>query len=154
MQIEVGTDPGLQVTGILALVGTQAIYRASIKTPSTDSDEARCTFICNRIAEIAAKLPGAHWTVEDYEYQGARSKTKNAIRLPRLIGRIQGVLQALGVAHGMVTRNTWGRALGIKDDADQRVLLSNLTGLTPNNSHERDAACCAKYGQRAVRKAA
>ena len=138
-----GVDPGLASTGIAILDGLSVVYRATVKTTKAEADADRCRAIARAVVEAVELMPCAVW-IEDYEFQGAaRTGNRNAIRMARLVGWIAGATDGR-----LVSRNTWGRALGVKNDAQQRARLSQLTGERLHNAHERDAACVAIYGAR------
>ena len=149
----VGIDPGLQSTAIVALDGDRVHYAANIKTPATDTDEMRCSYIADHVSLALEKVPETKsvW-VEDYEYQGKRTEGPNAIRLSRLVGYVAQSARGIVACSYLVTRNTWGRRLGIRSDDGLKQRLSQLTGLALKNAHLRDAAAVALYGQSMTRQ--
>lgn len=157
--ISLGIDPGLVATAVVAIEGETIVYCETFK-PTSKDDKARSDFVVEMVLEALSEVHPDIITIEDYEYQGPRTHTGNAIRVSRLVGRIEQAAESwrreevreLRTAIETVHRTVWGSALGITTDASQRKRLSRFSGLTPKNAHERDAASIAEYGQRRAQR--
>lgn len=151
-----GIDPGLKCTGwALLSLDRSCLATGSISTDSWRTDDSR-------IAEIVLGLRGVLKlleregrsptisSVEQYVYQGARSQTCNAFRIPLLVGEIQGFLRLQGLAVIRPTRGQALQAIGLKTnskDAEAKRAIQSLVkskgGVRPTNEHTRAAYAAA-----------
>ena len=138
-----GVDPGLAATGIAVVDHGVVIYRSTARTGTEESDPERCDELADAVLSAALDHAPDLVVVEGYQYQGARTQGRNALRMPLLIGWICGRLQTPPL---LATRTEWGRALGAMQDAGQAAALAHLRGEKLRTAHERDAACLALYG--------
>jgi hypothetical protein len=95
-----------------------------------------------------------HAAVEQYGFQGDRSKNANAFRLPRLVGAIENELRNLGLKVDSYTRGEGLAALGLKSNAKERLAkmaiqryVGKFGGQLPSNEHSRAAYAQAYRAQ-------
>lgn len=152
--ISIGIDPGLATTGILATsrADWKVIFRGkSSSVPTMSDDERRDKIVAEVVAaceSVRAEFGPATVTLEGYEFQGGkRANTKDGARIVMLIGELRRALIITGFRVRIVTRNTWGRALGIHSNSQLARALVTRYGVRPGrNAHEDDAAALAWYG--------
>lgn len=161
-----GIDPGLECTGwVLLLPDRRCDAYGGIKTPAEWPDERRIVEIeAGLLALLHQMRVGGYEptvaSVEQYVYQGPRSKSGNAFRLPRLVGSIEAIFRGEGLQVVGPTRGQALQSLGLpgsaKDAAAKRVierLVKSKGGKLPSNEHSRAAYAAAWYAAVRARKA-
>lgn len=160
-----GIDPGLERTGWCLL--TKSRYCDScgwIKTPKEWPDSQRIAEICAKLLALLIQMRGGGAdpkvaSVEQYVYQGERSRNANAFRLSRLVGSIESLYRGEGLRVVGPTRGQALTSIGLpsnaKDASAKRViatLVKSRGGELPSNEHSRAAYAAAWWavGRRAA----
>ena len=160
-----GIDPGLECTGWSLLTKTRYCDSCgSIRTPKEWSDSQRITEICAKLLALLIQMRGGGAdprvaSVEQYVYQGKRSRNANAFRLSRLVGSIESMYRGEGLTVVGPTRGQALTSIGLPANAkDARAksviarLVKSRGGVVPRNEHTRAAYAAAWWavGRRAA----
>jgi len=160
-----GTDPGLECTGwCLLTTGRSCDSFGVIRTPKEWPDSKRISEICAQLFALLhqMRVGGAEPTVasvEQYVYQGERSRNANAFRLSRLVGSIESLYRGEGLTVVGPTRGQALTSIGLPSNAkDARAkcviarLVKSRGGVVPRNEHTRAAYAAAWWavGRRAA----
>lgn len=151
-----GIDPGLECTGwALLFPNRRCDSFGGIKTPKEWPDGKRITEICAELLALLhqMRVGGARPTVasvEQYVYQGERSRNRNAFRLSRLVGSIESIYRGEGLTVVGPTRGQALMSIGLPPSAAEReanrvigILVKSRGGALPSNEHSRSAYAAA-----------
>jgi Holliday junction resolvasome RuvABC endonuclease subunit len=158
-----GIDPGIASCG-WAVVNTSRLSKSAtcgtIKTkPAVNLLSyrgAKAHDLDYRIGEVlgelAKQVEGVELiAIEGWEFQGKkRGSSPNAANISRLIGRIEGLAQELGIRCVTMPTSEIKRALGAGDKAGIQTVLKTR-GYSAGSSHEWDAIAAAIVGAQRVR---
>jgi crossover junction endodeoxyribonuclease RuvC len=157
MTVYLGIDPGLEDTGwnLLHSVRSTRVILGSgqVSTKVCLPDSKRIELICAGLQEVVAQARAGGIepevaAVEQYVYQGLRSQTKNAFRISRLVGAIEGAMRALGMHVVGYTINQSLASMGCASNASKAVAKMAVARLGkvdragthfPSNEHQRMA---------------
>lgn len=157
--VVLGIDPGIANCGWALLYLGEPKPRIKTGTIRTrKSDAPRAVDTAKRIDEVVKCLKDLVLTIqpnlvaiEGWNYQGPRTRGRNASDMPRLVGRIEGMVEMSGVARVTIDTNDVKRRLGavasccgLKTSV-QKILQAKY-GASRRNSHEWDALAVAHVG--------
>lgn len=152
-----GIDPGLADCG-WALVSTSArkphcLASGTWQTEPAPDWRARVRGIVRLCAGIMRDIDLV--CVEAYTFQGERSFSANAMRLPYLIGQLTGMAELRKIPCVEVTTQQAKVAVGLRPRSDKadvkRAIRVLLDGEWPTTTHARDAVAAAIAGERVYR---
>lgn len=158
-----GVDPGLECTGWCLLTKTRYCDSCgSIRTPKEWPDSQRIAEICAQLLALLVQMRTGGVdvkaaSVEQYVYQGERSRNANAFRLSRLVGSIESMYRGEGLTVVGPTRGQALTSIGLPsnaDDARAKCAIARLVksrgGVVPKNEHTRAAYAAAWFAVRRV----
>ena len=140
-----GIDPGLASTGFCILDGKQGRCWTAKTSPDSALD-ARLWVIGQALRQVLATSGLSLVAIEGYTYQGARTHTRAALILPRLIGYLEGIARAdecevMTIPRGEILWSLTGKRGSPKAMVKKALEYRKLTG--GKNEHERDALAVA-----------
>lgn len=146
-----GIDPGLECTGWALLTSYRRCHGyGGIKSDANLPDGERIVQIENGLRSILTQARTMHViavaSVEQYVYQGERSKSLNAFRVSRLVGSIETLLRTEGLHVTGFTRGEGLTAIGVPPNAAESTAKKAIDrwtkamgGEVPSNEHSRAA---------------